>query len=78
MSSWGTFSEPRTFSGDPVLGSLWEQLVWQSSAQPYCLEHGADDVDVVEIVLLEEVDIEFCNNLSATESRRLTTQHVNT
>ena len=39
------------FSGDAVLRLLWEQFVWQF-AEP-SLEHGADDIDIVQIFLLK-------------------------
>jgi len=45
------------FTGNSVLCSLWKEFIWKF-AQPG-LEHRADDVYVVQIVLFEEVDIKF-------------------
>jgi hypothetical protein len=51
-----TFSA-RAFSSDAVLCSLGKEFVGKLT-QPG-LEHGADDVDIVEVVLLEEIDVKF-------------------
>jgi hypothetical protein len=50
--------------GNAVLRGLREQFVGEF-AEP-CLEHRADDIDIVQIILLEEIDITLCPAL-ATE-----------
>jgi len=47
---------------DTILGSLGEQLV-RKFTEP-SLQHGADDVDIVEITLLKKVDVTLCSSIS--------------
>ncbi len=47
---------------DAVLGGLGKQFVGQFTEPSF--EHGADDVDVVEIVLLKEIDITLYSALA--------------
>ncbi len=54
----GHFGCAGALHGDAVLGFFWEDFV-REFAEPG-FEHGADDVDVVEFVLVEEVDVALC------------------
>jgi hypothetical protein len=45
------------FSGNAVLGLLREQFIGEF-AQP-SLEHGTDDINIVQVFLFEEVDVQF-------------------
>ena len=47
---------------DTILGSLGKQLV-RKFTEP-SLQHGADDVDIVEITLLKKVDVTLCSSIS--------------
>lgn len=55
-----------TFLGYAVLGDFGEKFIRQF-AQPG-FEHGANDVNIVKIILLKEINIIFCVVLAGADS----------
>ncbi len=62
LQELGDFLRSRTFPGNPRLGRFGEDL-GREVAQPG-FEHGADDVDIIQIMLVKEVDVPFCPAIS--------------
>jgi len=60
-----------TLSSNAVLGSLGKELIWQLTEPG--LEHGANDVNIIEIIFLKQIDIIFCTRLAKP---KLSTQGI--